>query len=423
MPVPRFAVIPLLFVAGAIFWIAANPGGATVESVDPTATPSPHPTRTPPPTATPQPPESLPDGLTGRLTYHSGGDVVTVEFPALDRTVVPQPEQSWTGEPSADGEWLLYFGCAEDNCVNLYQKHGATSVFHAAMYAHEWSPAGHTLAMITTLPGEYLYGQRLEVVEDPAAPQPRVLFEFEHGAAGITALRWTDRDSIVFAHEQHGIVELREIALDGSMRTLASGLAPVPYIFASPHRDVLAFTQQSPDGWRLMSLDLHDATTLRDLGNMGSDPTGTTPPEQAPPNSGKGPMYVEWSPDGTRLAFGGGTQPPYTMTVVDLTTGAAAQTEFPSGYPGEIRWSPDGALVAVSTYDIERTHHETWVVDPANGAGRHLMDGCVIVWSPDGRFLAVHGEDRPGIAVVDVTSGARGQLTHVSTDIPIAWME
>jgi hypothetical protein len=419
MPVPRFAVIPLLIAAGAIVWIAANPGGATVESLDPTATPSPRETRTPTPTATPTPdaPETLPEGLTGQLRYRRDDQIVTVYFPSAAQS--EEAAETWMGEPSADGEWYLYFGCAEQDCVNLYRKHGPTSVFHAAVYAHEWSPAGHTLALIATVGEDYLFGQRLEVIEDPAAPQPRTLFESEPGA-GITALRWTVRGSIVFAYEQRGVAELREITLDGATRTLASGLAPVPYVFASPARDVLAFTPQAPGGWRLMAFDLRDGA-LRDLGNMGSDPAGAAPPSQAPPNSGKGPMYVEWSHDGSRLAFGGGTQPPYTMTIVDTASGAVVRTQFPSGYPGEIRWSPDDARVAVSTYDVDRTHHETWVVDPLTGDGLHLMDGCVIVWSPDSRFLAVHGEDRPGIAIVDVTTGGRGQLTHVVNDMPLEW--
>jgi hypothetical protein len=51
------------------------------------------------------------------------------------------------------------------------------------------------------------------------------------------------------------------------------------------------------------------------------------------------------------------------------------------------------------------------------------MDGCVIVWSPDSRFLAVHGEDIPGIAIVDVASGARMQLTANPTDAPLTWTD
>ena len=160
---------------------------------------------------------------------------------------------------------------------------------------------------------------------------------------------------------------------------------------------------------------------LRDLGNMGSDEAGGALPHESSPWEGKGPMYIAWSPDGTKLAFGGGLEAPYIMTTIDVVSGKVARSQFPNGYPGEIKWSPDTSSIAVSTYDVNRTHHETWVVDPITGVGTHLLDGCVIVWSPDGRFLAVHGEDQPGIAIVDVVRRTRAQLTHVPSDVPLAW--
>jgi hypothetical protein len=156
---------------------------------------------------------------------------------------------------------------------------------------------------------------------------------------------------------------------------------------------------------------------------MGSDAAASTPPEHFDPDGAAkvSPMYIAWSPDGRRVAFGGGYEAPFFMTTVDLLAGAAVRTDFPSGYPGEIRWTADSTRIAVSTYDVERTHHETWVVDPSTGVGRHLMDGCVIVWSPNGRFLAVHAEDADGITIIDADSGARGQLTHRRDDAPIEW--
>ena len=140
---------------------------------------------------------------------------------------------------------------------------------------------------------------------------------------------------------------------------------------------------------------------------------------------GGGSITSRWNshqgPDGTRLSFGGGYEPPYSMTTLNIANGTEVRTVFTNGYPGEIRWNAGGTLIAVSTYDTLRTHHETHVVDPASGVSRHLLDGCVIVWSPDGRFLAVHGETEPGIAVVDVHTGEHGQLTHASSDAPLRW--
>ena len=126
-------------------------------------------------------------------------------------------------------------------------------------------------------------------------------------------------------------------------------------------------------------------------------------------------------PDGDRLAFGGGYEPPYTMKTVDLASGAIARTEFPLGYPGEIKWSADSTHLAVSTYDPERRHHETYVVNPTTGTATFLLRGCIILWSPDGRFLAVHGEPDPGISIVDVISGRATRITQERHDTPWRW--
>lgn len=61
------------------------------------------------------------------------------------------------------------------------------------------------------------------------------------------------------------------------------------------------------------------------------------------------------------------------------------------------------------------------MIDPRTGEGQHLTNGCVIVWSPDGQFLAVHGEDEPGVNVFDLRSGAMLDLSDGSGDVPISW--
>jgi Tol biopolymer transport system component len=229
---------------------------------------------------------------------------------------------------------------------------------------------------------------------------------------------WQDAGHLVAGQNEGGPAHFLRVGLDGSQADFATADAPADYFYPSPDGSVVAFTQDGSEGWRLYTLDLASAA-LTDYGNMGSDPVGTQTPEEFA--EVKGPMYISWSPDGTRLAFGGGVEPPYTMRTVDLTTGNVALSRFAEGYPGEIKWSADGTVLAVSTYDVDRTRHEVYVVDPETGEGRHLMDGCLLVWSPDGRFLAAHAERLPGIAIVDVASGAHGHLTHDRADIPVAW--
>ena len=66
---------------------------------------------------------------------------------------------------------------------------------------------------------------------------------------------------------------------------------------------------------------------------------------------------------------------------------------------------------------------ELWVADPATGAARYLLSGCHLVWSPDGRFLAMKGEHDKGVGIVDVTSGDHMQLTSDAVDVPTAWAD
>jgi Tol biopolymer transport system component len=260
------------------------------------------------------------------------------------------------------------------------------------------------------------------VVVEGETPSTRIVYNADALRNNVATIEWDGERLIAGVHGEGGgtIVSLA----DGAESTIAELPSAPPYLYPSPDRSRFLFTQSAPDGWELWMLGLgSDAVTK--LGRMGSDAAAATPPEQFDPNGAAkvSPMYIAWSPDGARVAFGGGYEAPYFMTTVDLTTGTAVRTDFPNGYPGEIRWTADSTRIAVSTYDVERTHHETWVIEPSTGEGRHLMNGCVIVWSPDGRFLAVHAEDVPGISIVDVDTGARGQLTHRRDDAPIEWSE
>jgi Tol biopolymer transport system component len=211
------------------------------------------------------------------------------------------------------------------------------------------------------------------------------------------------------------------ISATGSIAPIADSPTLVQAMYPSPDGHTVAFTQNDAEGWRLWTVDANTGD-LRDLGNMGSDPAGTRPPTEIAPEQ-KTSMYIAWSPDGSRLAFGGGYEPPYTMKTIDLTTGTVAHSEFPHGYPGEIEWSPDGTRLAVSTYDPARTRHESYVVDPATGGATHLLSGCIIVWSHASRFLAVHGDPNPGISIVDVETGVQGKLTHERNDTPWSWTD
>jgi WD40 repeat protein len=260
--------------------------------------------------------------------------------------------------------------------------------------------------------GDQLVRREL-VVLDPAAPDaPRVVLSID----GYTAMPfvWLDAEHLIVATAS----AIERVGLDGTREVIARPEGLVDFFYESPDGRTLAYTQSDAAGWRLFTLDL-ETSELIDRGNMGSDPAGIQPPDVN--STDKGPMYVEWSPDGRQIGFGGGYSEPFFMTMVDLDTGAVVRTYFEEGYPGEIKWSPDGSRVAVSTYDVERTRHEVYIVDPATGDARHVSSGCVIVWSPDGRFLAQHIDHTPGVGIVDVETGAYGMITDVFGETPLWW--
>jgi hypothetical protein len=321
---------------------------------------------------------------------------------------------------SSHGWWLQFSG--DDTCVAALHDDAQGN---AGLYAMQfqscplfaWSPDRERVAF-TTLTDD---NRNQLIVVDGEHPLTHVLFD--RSDSSIVAIAWAG-ERLLVSGVFGGRSGLRWLALDGTLATIDGVPGAPPYLYPSPDGTRFLFTQAAAAGWQLWMLDAR-TDVVTSLGNMGSDPAGTAPPaESSPENTGKsGPMYISWSPDGTQVAFGGGFEPPFMMTTVQLADGARAVTRLPNGYPGEIRWSSDSARIAVSTYDIERTHHETWVVDPTTGAGRHVMDGCVIVWSPGGRFLAVHGEDVAGITIINADTGERGQLTHTRDDAPIEWSE
>jgi WD40 repeat protein len=422
----RFFVVPGLLLAAIVGYVTLNPAGASVEPL-PTETPaatetqtaSPRPTYTSTPAPTAVPAALQLDGLSGTLTYQSSsGRLVSVAFPS-GAAVEPPIIDNDAWNASDDGFWRQDFVCADDaGCsIGFLSRDGRSSRMDGEYFVlgAAWQPGGHAIAigLADTHDGAT---KRIIVIDDPAAPLDRVAYDA--GSGIILAFEWAG-DGLLVAHSNGLGTQLRLADVSGGWRAIGDYSTAIDYLHPSPDGRTFAFTVSDPRGWRLMTVDSSTGAVI-DRGAMGSDGPGGLPVPDAP-DGGKGPMYIGWSPDGSKLAFGGGFEPPYMVTVVDLRSGGVARSEFPSGYPGEIKWSPDGARIAVSTYDIERTHYETWIVDPVTGAGTHLMDGCVIIWSPDSRFLAVHGEDLPGIAIMDIASHARMQLTTNQDDVPLIW--
>ena len=150
-------------------------------------------------------------------------------------------------------------------------------------------------------------------------------------------------------------------------------------------------------------------------------------------NGGKGPaaavsgvpLNIEWSPDSRYLAFGSITGAPWALNVLSVEAWRLDRYAIEGGYVGELAWSPGSDLLAISTYEIDRRDHNVLIFDPRTRAVSYLIDGCEIVWAPDGRYLAVHREPRiePGVWITSADGETRIRATDDPMAFPISWVE
>src|SRR5438105_10302349 len=92
-------------------------------------------------------------GLSGRLTYETASEDVTVQFPdgiVIERHAIPAAS---SGQVSADGEWRSSFTCVDDDCtattLTLIDASGAKRDVRVAgsIVQLQWAPVGHALAI------------------------------------------------------------------------------------------------------------------------------------------------------------------------------------------------------------------------------------------------------------------------------------
>ena len=441
----RPLVVPAVALAVVAGVIVFNLSGAQVDRL-PTATP----TRTPVPTYTPVPsptPVVTTFDLTGTLVWQGNGDDVfelaAIQFPSgrwtQELPVIREPPSP--DEFSSDGVWrVVVESClAEISCVTSFVASDGrkTHVDAIAAFAGpagiggHWAPTGHAYAY--TVFGPTLDAVSIVVIPDVSAPAPVAIYTAPPGTI-IASFAWHGDNEFVIAEDDGTAIRFAVVTRDGTRRTLDA--APVAAgslvsLHTAPGAEGVAFSTLSADGWGLATIDIASGivsghSSAGTTGGSTNDcrpnlPSGS-PPFFAEPVPRPAPMGTSSSPDGSRLAFASSVQPPRTVTVLDLITNETAlRGPFPSGIPRELMWRPDGTMIAVATYDDAAMHYETWLVDAATGEQRFLLEGCRLVWSPDSRFIAVRGSDTPGIAIIEVATGARLQLTQDGANVPIRW--
>jgi dipeptidyl aminopeptidase/acylaminoacyl peptidase len=135
------------------------------------------------------------------------------------------------------------------------------------------------------------------------------------------------------------------------------------------------------------------------------------------------PTELDWSPDGTRLAYrcGPGLAYPSSPVVlvvlrVDGSELATIPTETPAYWPS---WSPDGRRIAYSTGLVSNTRsHKEWdsslYTIALDGSHRRLLatDASAPAWSPDGRSIAY--QSTCGVRFVTPTGVDSTPLEHAN---------
>ena len=113
--------------------------------------------------------------------------------------------------------------------------------------------------------------------------------------------------------------------------------------------------------------------------------------------------FPDWSPDGTLLAFGGSRAGVETGVYVMAPDGTGvrrlSQVKDDDQWAFvQLQWSPDGTSIATQAWDIPANQWDIWVV-AADGSGERVIGhGLVPKWSPDGRWVSYVGSK--GLTVV-----------------------
>lgn len=121
-----------------------------------------------------------------------------------------------------------------------------------------------------------------------------------------------------------------------------------------------------------------------------------------------GDYLPRWSPDGTRLTYGGNCTDVCDVMVINAD-GTGEHSVFHDGFPGA--WSPDGTRIAFSRGD------GVYVVY-ADGGGYYWVAPPQFVtdWSPDGRRLLLGNDFTGNLEIYSLALDSGGVTTQLTND-------
>lgn len=141
---------------------------------------------------------------------------------------------------------------------------------------------------------------------------------------------------------------------------------------------------------------------------------------------------VDWSPDGTQIAFAGGgltctkqTDAQFAVTIMDVSTRQIIKTL--SGHHCDISsvaWSPDGSRIASSSLDVKAKVWDVNTGEVISTSSPPIIGIGQLVWSPDGTKIADVWVEDFRFEIWDAATGQLIQtvgLTGGTSLFTIAW--
>jgi dipeptidyl aminopeptidase/acylaminoacyl peptidase len=155
----------------------------------------------------------------------------------------------------------------------------------------------------------------------------------------------------------------------------------------------------SPDGSRILFSRTFDNRT--DLWTINVDGTGATNLTANLPATLSAIRNPAWSPDGGRIAFVAAQGGQHHIWTMNVNGSNVAQLTTQGAFNVSPTWSPSGDRIAFTEFN-SATPENGWdvmIVAATGGSGVRLElagDQLNPVWSPDGRYLAVQGNNVAG---------------------------
>lgn len=129
-------------------------------------------------------------------------------------------------------------------------------------------------------------------------------------------------------------------------------------------------------------------------------------------------MYVSWSPDGGRIAFGAEREGNWDVYTVDAGGGNLRRVTHDAAKDRQPSWSPDGRSIAFVSDRSENA--DIYVVSVEGGEPRRLTaDGAKDFgpsWSPDGKDIVFYREKGDGQDQVCEADAQSGEVRAITND-------